>query len=164
MGGRSVERDAIIAEIERAFKDVGRGGGISWSECEVIDDYGRGAERNKARRSDRETHWRELVDDKKWNPFPGMGGFSFIDQVGFKYYLPPTMIQMLRGDAEEWFPGHLLGVISRFTGESQGPWSREQGRAIARFVQFMSRTDTDEESREAWVNALIARWGAWLRE
>ncbi len=162
------ERDAIIAEIHVAFANVSRGEhGVSWSECYALDMYEPEDVCAAARRSDKDTHWSELCDDPHWEPFPGMGGFSFIDDRGFRYYLPPTMIRLLRGSAFEWYPGHLLSHIERFV-EPRVPlmWPESQLRCVARFVSFMSRHDSEvrrwPEDPNPWADAIAQRWHAYL--
>lgn len=156
------ERAPIIADIHRVFGSVTKGRGYSWSECGALDDYEDVDGCARARALDTDTHWRELVDDATWEPFPGSGGFSFINHEGFRYYLPPTMIRFVSGNISEWFPGHLLREIDRFSDEALGFWSQEQLACIARFIQYMSMHDEDDESRGAWASALKARWSRHL--
>lgn len=182
----AAERDAIIAEIHVAFATAKRGKpAISWSETRAIDNYEDAKGRDAARTLDTESHWSELVDDKRWQPFPGIGGFSFINAEGFRYYLPPTMIRCLRGDNSEWYPGHLLGCIESFAGESAarrlvaGPggevrvipdksrpvvWSTAQLVCITKFIAWMARHDPrlawgESNGREnLWSGALERTW------
>lgn len=182
----AAERDAIIAEIHVAFATATRGKpAISWSETRAMDNYEDEEGQDAARKLDTESHWSELVDDKRWQPFPGIGGFSFINAEGFRYYLPPTMIRCLRGDNSEWYPGHLLGCIERFAGQSAaqrfvaGPtgeiqvvpdksrpvvWSTAQLVCIARFIAWMARHDPSLEMNASigyenvWAGALERTW------
>lgn len=162
------ERDAIIAEIHSAFAEVTRGErGISWNECDARDGYEPEEVCAAARRSDTDNHWSELIDNAKWRPFPGTGGFSFINAEGFRYYLPPTMIRFLGGDVSEWFPGHLLGDIERFVEPHLLQlWTAEQLCCIAKFISFMSRHDevscyrADEPN--PWAEAMNKRWHVYL--
>jgi hypothetical protein len=82
------EREALIAEIYAAFKDVSREGGVSWSETYVLDFYGTPEERAEARDRDRDWSWTDLVDDPDWQIGQGSGGLTFLDAIGFRYYLP----------------------------------------------------------------------------
>jgi hypothetical protein len=154
------ERDAIVANIHAAFADVTRGEhGISWNESVALDNYEPEDICEAARRSDTDGHWSELIADSSWQPFPGIGGFSFINGEGFRYYLPPTMIRFLGGETTEWYPGHLLGVIERFMEPHLLPLSDRQLRCIARFISFMARHDDDPNS---WMAAMDRRWHAYL--
>ncbi len=158
-------RGAMVADIERVFADVTRGRlGYSWSECEALDRYDTAEDCERARLADKDTDWRELVDDARWEPFPGCGGFSFINHEGFRYYLPPAMIRCVNGNVSDWCPEDLLRVIERFTDEALGFWTQEQLACIARFIRFMSMHDEDDESRGAWASALVTRWSRFLSQ
>lgn len=89
------ERAALIAEIHAAFEGVMREGGVSWSESEVVDDFGTDEERAAARAEDTDRCWTELAYDADWNIGPASGGWSFLDPIGFQYYLPAAMIRRL---------------------------------------------------------------------
>lgn len=162
------ERNAIIADIHAAFAEVTRGDrGTSWSECYALDMNEPEDVCEAARRSDTDKRWSELIADANWQPFPGIGGFSFIDVEGFVYYLPPTMIRFLGGDTTEWFPGHLLGVIERFVEPRLLPrWTAAQLCCIARFVSFMARHEEEAclcpDEPNPWAEAMSKRWHVYL--
>ena len=162
------ERDALIADIHAAFAGVTRGRhGISWNECAALDMFESEESCEAARQSDSDQQWSELIADPDWDPFPGIGGFNFINSEGFRYYMPPTMIRFLRGDSSEWFHGHLLGVIERLVDpESRHLWSRPQLGCIARFIDFMSRHDNevhhDSDEPNLWADAFRRYWHAEL--
>jgi hypothetical protein len=90
-------RDEVIQEIYVAFKGVTREGGVSWSETLVIDSDGTMDQRLFERERDTEQSWEDLVDDPTWNADIGIGGFSFLDPIGFRYYIAPAMVRELRG-------------------------------------------------------------------
>jgi len=157
-----VDRVSLIAEIHGAFGDVTRRDAISWNECAALDMYEAPAACAAARRSDLDTHWRDLIDDPTWEPFPGIGGFWFIDAAGFRYYLPPTMIRLARGEVTDWYPGHFLQVIERFTDEHAELFTPRMFAAVARFIAFMARGDQDHHCREVWSGAITGGWGRHL--
>lgn len=163
------ERDAIIAEITAAFKDVTRGkGAISWRQCVVLDNYGAETECLKQVPDD-DLHWMELIDNKTWQPFPGIGGFAFINAEGFRYYLPPTIIRFLLNDITEWYSGHLLSSIDRFIDPQRSlVFTDPQIRSVARFIKFMADNTVvesyDPMAVNCWVEAIELRWGAKLPE
>ena len=101
------ERDALLAEIHEAFPGGSRQGGVSWSEADVIDDYGSPDQRAAARARDRDTRWQDLVDDPNWNPSDG-GHWSFLDAIGFRYYLPAAMVLAVR-------QGYDAGILFHLT-------------------------------------------------
>lgn len=158
------ERASMIADIHRVFGSVTKGRGYSWSECAALDNREVDEACVRARLLDTEMHWSELVDDARWEPFPGCGGFSFINHEGFRYYLPPAMIRCVRGNVSDWCPEDLLGVIERFTDEALGFWTKEQLACIALFIRYMAMHDEDDESRGAWASALEARWSRFLSQ
>lgn len=98
-----MQRD-IIAEIHDAFKDVSRDGGVSWTESVEIDMWESADKCAAARLADTDTHWSQLVDDEHWQSERGVGGFAFLDAIGFRYYLPAAMVRVARA-------GHDLGVV-----------------------------------------------------
>lgn len=171
-----LDRDAIIADIYSAFGNVTRGpNAISWNETVAIDNYESAVECARARRSDTDKHWQELVDHPDWHPFPGIGGFNFINAEGYRYYLPPTLIRHLRDTSGEWFEGHLLAKIEAFVDiESHTGLTPRQLHVVARFIEFMSKHDRSDEylgddewhSRpsKCWNNALDRGWRIYLTD
>ena len=163
-----VERDSIISDIHASFRDVTRcDAAISWNECVARDNYESDEACEAARHTDVDARWSDLIDDPSWFPFPGTGGFAFINAEGFRYYLPPTMIRLLRADDDEWYPGHLLQSINRFTEPHfLGLWSEPQLRCVARFVSFMARHDEDARTEEPnpWSTAFEGTWRGRLGE
>lgn len=174
------EREALIAEIYEAFRDVTREGGVSWSETFVLDDRGTEAECLAARAKDRDVRWTELVGDSTWEPDTGLGGFSFLDPIGFRYYLPAVMNRSVQ-------LGYDAGVVYHLSIESPpaaksfaadkdllrdfdvAAWQLEklsllnerQRRCVARFVRFMlewSRFKDDLFGMQSWQHAWDAYW------
>ncbi|RYG46716.1 hypothetical protein EON79_09415 [bacterium] len=91
-----VERDALIAEIYAAFADVDREGGVSWSEAMAIDNYEPLEVREAARARDSEDGWQTLVDDPDFYYHDCSSEWSFLDPIGFRYYLPVFLIKSVR--------------------------------------------------------------------
>lgn len=183
------ERDAIIAAIHAAFGDVRRGPtAMSWQQTIAASLY---EDVVAACDLDTDTRWTELVDDETWQPFPGAGGFVYLNVEGFQYYLPPTMIRMLRLQDRGYLSGagHLIEELDRFmsdpdsgdahrstwvyvpTGEpSRVTWTAPQMRCIARFISWMGKHDPHLEILELigdenpWQAALEVKWKQWLRD
>ncbi len=173
------ERALLIAEIHGAFKDVTREGGVSWTEAYAIDDYTYSVddnnvldeERAKARALDKDISWQELVDDPKWPPGPDFGGFSFLDAIGYRYYLPATMIRDLRGlspdhPIEQSSLGFHLAPrssaeMNEYMEEQLALLDQSQRRCVARYVRFMRdwyRVFTDWGYTERWAKAYDRYW------
>ena len=158
-------RDALVEEIDAAFANVSRSGGVSWSETRVLDMYGSDDERNAARGQDTDRSWSELVDDPQWNA-TGIGGFSFLDPIGRRYYLPAAMIRTIR---DEWNddlsfhltmqpnhakPKHRLRPGNHFL-EKWSLLDARQRRCVARFIRYMilcveAGCGEDSDWREAY--------------
>ena len=169
------ERAALIAEIHEAFRGVKRLGGVSWSEAQALDDYEGPAECAAARASDRETAWEDLLDDPKWHHQAYGGGFTFLDSIGFRYYIAPAMIRVLRGEDEGFVPYALTYDVMH---ESEGKealvhdgrenWQRIDARqrlCIARFLQHMrtiDHLDDPDFGYSDWGRALDQYWGRFL--
>ena len=98
-GPSSSQHDAMLAEIRRVFTTVERGAGVTLHETPVIDSYGSEAARSEARQRDTDQHWWEVRDE--WiETNCGIGGLSFLDDEGFRYYLPAYMSYWLRTGEE----------------------------------------------------------------
>ena len=105
------EATRVEDHIRRVFKGVKRDGGISWSGALVVDRRGSDDEIAAAALQDRESCWENLVDDPEWDEEPGMGGFNFLDPIGFRYYIAPAMIRCTRRGG-----GSSSGMCSRSAG------------------------------------------------
>lgn len=86
-----VER--LLHEIREAFADVIRGDGVTLHEARVLDAYGSDDERLAARQRDTDRHWWE-VPDATMERIPE--ALSFLDETGFRYYLPAYLSWALR--------------------------------------------------------------------
>lgn len=160
-------RESLIAEIHKVFQGVSRVGGISWSEADVIDGYGTARERKEARRGDTETNWAELVDDPNWRTCTLFGGFSFLDPIGFHYYLPPVLIRCLRGDEEvPMLDCHLSDVSLDMGVEGSANLALLDGpqrRCVARCVLYFAReTDSVDGGLNEWRELLNSGWQKYL--
>lgn len=155
------EARSIEAEILEAFKGVSREGGVSWSEAEVIDEWGLEDDRFAARAKDADQSWMELANDSKWDVGPGMGGFSFLDPIGFRYYLPAAMIRTIQSEDD---PASAISLDQILTLDDTevGPrkldqWqllNERQRRCVARFLRFMiALTDS-----KYWRAAYDSHW------
>jgi hypothetical protein len=146
----------MLDEIKRVFGDVQRGGGVTLHETEVIDRYGSDDEREQARRKDTDSHWWEVRDE--WiEEISGIGGLSFLDEVGFHYYLPAYMSYWIRTGEEPWrLEFHL---------QNHGHWdfdrifSLAEKRMIARFLDHVGYRFEDLDSGP--ILATLLRCTGW---
>lgn len=157
------ELQAVEALIRSAFAGVTRAGGVSWSEANVIDNYGSDEERAAARSSDPDTAWEQLVDDPKWDD--EWNFFPFLDAIGFRYYIAPAMIRAARLGFSDRL-AYALQTSEEFQGLDLENWSLltdPQSEAIARFLRFMlavERRSEDAFYTEEWEDA-YAQWRRW---
>jgi hypothetical protein len=94
----NLEQSNVEREIREAFKDVTRAGGMSWSEAALEDGGSDFDDLSKEELAvlDKDSSWEDLVEDDSWNDSPGIGGMTFLDPIGFAYYLPVIMIRSMR--------------------------------------------------------------------
>lgn len=132
---------ALTEEIYRVFAEADRVGGVSWSESRVLDDNGSDAERAAARARDVESGWQELVEDETWDPEMGVGGWSFLDPIGFRYYLPAAMVRCVKSGYNIGIEFHLNLLkrwLRKHTWEQWSALNCEQRVCIKHFLQFMA--------------------------
>lgn len=144
------------AEIRKAFSGVTREGGISWSEADAMDAYAMPAERAAARARDTENRWEELVDDPRWRDDLGAGGFSFLDPIGYRYYLAPVMIRCARRGYSDLLPSPLV-LTKAHAKKGVELLTPEQAAAVARFIRLMLET-ADEHDAGEWREAYESGW------
>jgi hypothetical protein len=143
------ERPSLEAEIRAAFKHVTRERGISWSETEVFDAYGSEEEREAARAKDHDRDWTQLAEDRTWDIGPGVGGISFLETIGYRYYLPAAMIRTLH-DPTGAATSIGLDIILHWGGVMGDAkalhiaLNDRQRRCVARFVKLMADCGDDE--------------------
>ncbi len=154
------EQNAVEQAIRDAFRSVNRDGGVSWSEAAAIDSFESDQQRAGARLQDKECRWEDLVDDPNWIEGPGIGGFNFLDEIGFAYYIAPAMIRCTRRGYGE-FIGYALEIDGSFKQSLIRRINEGQARAIARFVRFMIATHeavNDDIDGEVWRHAYELYW------
>lgn len=167
------ERKAVVQEIHSAFAGVSREGGVSWSEAYVIDTYDGEVERAAARARDTDRDWTELVADPNWSNHPGLGGYSFLDAIGFRYYLPASMCRVLEGhdridppymsifgDAHDQLSLYLQltpGRSNEYVLKQLSLLDQRQCRAVAAFMRYMIALDR----HAATENELDGEIGWW---
>lgn len=146
-------KERLVAEIRLAFASTKLGSGLSFAQAELLDAY-EPIEAVRASRKEEPPHWSTLVDDPRWYPFPGLGGFVFMDVHGFRYYVPPTMIRMLRNvkERDPRFAEFITQFLSHRTDELL---SSEQRLCVAKFLEIMSDIESDELRQWAVENP----WG-----
>lgn len=151
--------EAILMEIHEAFEGVDRSGGVSWSETVVIDGYGSDSACAAARASDKDKSWLEVANDPNWSMSPGVGGFAFLDAIGFRYYIAAAMARALREelDSDSEF---LAFALCNPEGWNDSKWallSKRQRACVRRFIQHMAWASDIEGYRcSTWHDTLAS--------
>ncbi len=158
-------RDKVQQRLREEFCDVTRDGGVSWSQTEVIDDWGTDEQERAARASDRDRDWLEVANDPLW-PKPN-GSFSFLDPIGFRYYLAAAMFRALHtrsthvGNEDLHFvldvryDKHRRAHFKLFT-----PGQRDATRL---FIESVTLWAEFEETRDEWTDLLYDWDATWKR-
>lgn len=165
-------RGSVIAQIRRDFAHVSREGGVSLHEAYVLDDWGSPEECARARLLDTDTHWNEV--DLRDQPFYG-SALSFMDPIGFRYYYPALMAEMLIADS----PGNESSQAAYFTDSvlyhatppAPSEWvseelpakyslfSESQLRCVARFLVYeLESSENDPIEADIACDALNRLW------
>jgi hypothetical protein len=159
-------RAELIAEIEAAFQNVQRGGGLTLFEAHM---EGVGSEADFQRARAREIHatWRDVPDKVIARCYSAL---SFLDPEGFRYYLPAYMRFAVRyfDDPKLWDEPAVDWAIYAFRGyesfrEYKEPlfsiFDEPQARVICRFLRFMANCTNQQADDEAAREALQSYWG-----
>jgi hypothetical protein len=154
--------EELIREIHEAFRDVTRQGGVSWRETNVLDNYGSDEERARARALETDSTWMDVVKDPPWPH--AWGSFSYLDAIGFRYYLAAAMVRALQGHLGEdddmlnlHFHLTLPAVGDKLRDYTLEQWSlldANQGRCVGRFLIKMGG---DRALKSYWKRFLKER-------
>jgi hypothetical protein len=163
----SREDETMLAEIREAFAGVTRECGVSWSESVVLDDSMDDDKRARAaaRARDVDTSWRQLLDDPNWRADMGVGGLTFLDPIGYRYYLPALMCAEIMGRDNYLSSSLLLSKYQPFKRMSLEQWSLLNDRqkiCVRHFLEHVIRKireqGYDEFEARDWIDALVSYW------
>lgn len=132
----------------------------------MIDDYGSEAERREARESDTEKNWEALAEDPHWHPGPGVGGFTFLGAVGFRYYLAPAMVKEIHGyDVIGTTLEDVLFLprtfFRRYTLEKFSELRPDEMQCVCQFLKCMIALNFEAERSE--TGAICSWFGDWRK-
>lgn len=171
----TLRRDRLLDQIEQAFRHVSRGSGTTLHEAGAIDNYGTSQERAEARVLDTDTHWSQVdvisID---------LGGacIGFLDNIGFRYYLPAYLSATLRHGYVDIFDDFIdsniyESVVYRLNARDDDDIQKfkaldtHQSRCIARFLvldlildPYDSSPDSVRDSKN--YEALNSYWKEFL--
>jgi hypothetical protein len=132
---RREEARKILEAIRRDFDEVRPECAITLHETLELDGCGAVQAGLAARKRDTDKHWWEVRDE--WlGEVNGIGGLSFLNDAGFRYYLPAYMSYWLRTGYE---PGCLRYFIAGSRKYRYRLFNAAQRVTIARFVKFVHR-------------------------
>jgi hypothetical protein len=131
--------EKTIALVYETFRGVTREGGVSWTESVARDFRCNEAACARARLEDKDTSWEQLVDDPEWNHDLGTGGFSFVDAIGFRYYIAPAMIRELHRVETDHGGINFHLTRSAFTVENWSAFTLEQKQCICEVLKCLIR-------------------------
>lgn len=160
-------RRELIDEITSAFGGVSREDGTTLHEAIAIDDYASDDEQRAARRLDVDTRWQDVPDAEIW---ACNSALSFVDEKGFRYYIPAFMTYALRHweDDEDGYvlsacTHHLLHERSKSLRQSDPAsiaarynFTGAQSKAVARFLRFV--IDSYEPEADEATDGAVQRW------
>ncbi len=167
------KKTALIEEITAAFANVSREDGVTLHEATVIDDYGSLEERAEARKRDAEDKWQDVPDEDIRRTDAVL---NFLDEKGFRYYIPAYMVWYLRNldneDPEYWsntFESLIFYLAAGFNGEIADYLlsgfkllTPEQAKAIAHFLAFdaeredAQRMEIERECQQLLQEQMVA--------
>jgi len=138
-------REKIITLIERAFHNVTRDGGATLHQMDLIDGGWPMTEKamTDAEKKDPEIRWQDISATKLSKFHESL---SFLDDLGFRFYLPAFMRHALRTSSLEISRSELDGVLWSLDGGPTRCYRRgsfallqlEQKEAIAAFLYYFA--------------------------
>jgi len=166
--------EQLIQEIDTAFNDVSREGGVTLHQANAISDFKTIPEQDLAGEFDCETRWQDVPDEALAS---GDAALSFLDAKGFRYYLPAFMICALRnwenqgGKVADSCEFHLLHEKGKSLRQSDPGSNAEkygftqaQCRALAHFLRFVVGPDDEFTTEERPTLEAVARWERFVEQ
>lgn len=152
-------KSTLIAQIHAAFKGVKREGGVTLHEAWLIDCCASDKQRVRARKLDTERRWEDVPASDIENYYSIL---SFLDPIGFRYYLPAYMVWTLQnyehsGSTSVDNTIYALNFTPRLREhcmEKFRLFTLEQSAAICAFLTFMAT------EQEGFADARVA-YQAW---
>ncbi|MEM9913340.1 MAG: DUF6714 family protein [Planctomycetota bacterium] len=158
----------VLDDIEKSFHGVTRAGGVSLHETVEIDSGGLD-QSHPNDNSDTGHDWRQ-VPTRDLAEVCGIGGISFLDPIGWRYYLPAYMTWWLNGgqDSDSIASDDVIFSLKMPTSDSDRlrgyrleryeTLSIEQSRAVARFLIYVRDFAENRFDKESAAKALDSYW------
>lgn len=153
-------------QLESAFGQVRRDGGVSLHQSHILDEYGDATAMAQAAALDPEAMWQDIPEDKLTRLD---GAFPFFDAAGYRFYVPAYLRMHARylaaGDA--CVPGSGLWWYSLDGGDfyrnkHYALLDDTQRAAIAAYLHGISQLGAPDEATDA-ASFLATYWAAFLR-
>jgi hypothetical protein len=160
-------RNEVVVEIISAFGGVSREDGTTLHEAIALDDCASPDEQRAARSLDVDGRWQDVPDAEIW---ACNSALSFVDEKGFRYYIPAFMTYALRHweDDEDGYVlsacmYHLLHERSKSLRQSDPAsiagrynFTGAQSKAVTRFLRFV--IDFGEFRADEVTAGAVQRW------
>ena len=146
----SIKKEFVLEQIKSAFSGVTREGGISWREADALDSYGTIEVQAAERAKDTDQSWMEVALDPDWTIDHYDSNFSFLDKIGFRYYIAAAIVRHLVMDREAQF---LMYQLEPPDSLDRWDFNESQQLAIASYVHYRV---LDEQLRELLVELAAA--------
>ena len=151
----------LHVSLERAFGGVTRQGGQSWTGSIALDLMGVAGKDFTVTHREDDRSWQEVARDAGWDPDAGIGGWPFLDGIGFRYYLAAAMGRVLDGGEVSclaWQFRRPLKGASRRRFDDRWILDPAQHEVAMRFAAFML-----ERTFQAGDQAEYDEWDAAIR-
>jgi hypothetical protein len=165
MNQRAKDRESVVALVQEAFRGVSRANGVSLHEAAVIDNHGSDAARRRARLRDIESRWEDVPGDDIRDHYSAL---SFLDPIGFRYYIAPYMVWALRNfdRSDSLSVDHTIYSLNPSLKPKIRAWqlerfalfSEQQASAVASFLRFMLERTNGRADDGAAGEALFDYW------
>lgn len=157
-------RANLITQIRQAFFDVDREEGVSLHEADVIDDHGSAQQQEVARKLDSDRVWWDVpeADIERYHWI-----LSFLDPVGFRYYLPAYMTWTLKyydqsNSLSANYTIYTLRYTNKLREHAMSRYSflnQEQSVATYMFLRFIIEVAADYTDVVVARQAVDQYWG-----
>lgn len=95
---RRLRKKNAICCIERAFQSTRLEDGMSLSQSVEMDDYRRVISEPNRYELEVANDWKRLIRSSYIQKFCWIGGLTFLDAKGFRFYLPAYLVANIRGN------------------------------------------------------------------
>ena len=153
----------LLDEITAAFHSVTRLAGRSWTDAMALDLMGVPRIDFPITHRENDQSWLDVAQDAGWDPDRGIGGWPFLDAIGFKYYLAAAMYRAVQS-GDEGNLAHQMDLpfeakarrrfLDRWTLDER---QRRVAMQVAAFMRAKALADNDSTGFDEWER-VIQNW------